>query len=194
MFDQLVDVVENASVWAYAAVALIAALDALLPIVPSETAVITAGVVAATGNLELALVVACAAVGAAIGDNTAYAIGRRYGSHVARRGRGLAAADKLAWAERRLAERGGELLVVARFVPGGRIAVTLTAGATRFRWRRFVVLDALAALLWATYAALLGYFGGELFKEHPWRGLGLALAIALSSVVVVEVVRRLRRR
>jgi membrane protein DedA with SNARE-associated domain len=193
VFDQLVDVVENASAWAYAVTALFAAADALVPLVPSETAVITAGVVAATGNLQIGLVIVCAAVGAAIGDNTAYVVGRRYGNRVARRGRVLAAADKLAWAERRLTERGAELLVVARFVPGGRTAVTLTAGATRFRRRRFVAFDALAALLWATYAAALGYFGGELFEQHPWRGLALALALALSGVLVVEIVRRLRR-
>ncbi len=195
MFQQLVDVVSNASAWAYAAILLVAAFDALLPIVPSETAVITAGVVAAAGELAIGLVVVGAAVGAATGDNAAYGLGRRYGNHLTRRGgRALVSPDRLAWAERQLAIRGSELLVVARFVPGGRTAVTLTAGAVRFRWRRFLLLDAAAATLWGTYAAALGYFGGAAFKENPWRGLVLALSVAFLAALVVEIVRRLRRR
>jgi membrane protein DedA with SNARE-associated domain len=190
MFDQLVDLVSNASAWAYAAILLVAAFDALLPIVPSETAVITAGVVAAAGELAIGLVVVCAAVGAAAGDNTGYVLGRRYGRHVKR----LASSKRLAWAERQLATRGSELLVVARFVPGGRTAVTLTAGAVRFRWRRFALLDAAAAALWAGYAAALGYFGGVAFRESPWRGLLLALSVALVAALAVEIVRRARRR
>ena len=174
---------------------MVAAFDALLPIVPSETAVITAGVVAATGKLAIAPIVVCAAVGAAVGDNAAYGLGRRYGNHLTgRRGRALVSPKRLAWAERQLAIRGGPLLLVARFVPGGRTAVTLTAGAVGYRWRRFLLFDAAAAALWAGYAAALGYFGGAVFEENPWYGLVLALSAAFVAATVVEVVRRLRRR
>src|SRR5438046_10414593 len=75
VFNQFTDYVANASGWAYAAVFLLALLDAILPVVPSETAVITAGVVAAGGRLSLALVVVSAAVGAVAGDNIAYLVG-----------------------------------------------------------------------------------------------------------------------
>jgi membrane-associated protein len=84
--------------------------------------------------------------------------------------------------------------VVARFVPGGRTATTFTAGAVHLPWPRFAVADAAGAILWAVYAAGLGYLGGETFERRPLHallfGLGAALLIALS----VEVVRRLRRR
>ena len=195
MFEQLIDLVSNASAWAYAAIFLVAAFDALLPIVPSETAVITAGVVASTGELAIGLVIVCAAVGAAAGDNAAYALGRRYGNHLTRRsGRSLVSPKRLAWAEQQLQTRGTQLLIVGRFVPGGRTAVTLTAGTVRIPWRRFLLLDAAAATLWASYAAALGYFGGAAFQENPWRGLVLALAVASAAALVVEVVRRIRRR
>jgi membrane-associated protein len=98
----------------------------------------------------------------------------------------------LAWAERRLG--GGELIAVGRFIPGGRTAVTLTAGSLHFPWPRFLVLDAAAGLGWALYAALLGFFGGEAFEHAPWKGLALALGVALALVAVVELVRLLRRR
>ena len=195
MSDTFTQAVADASGWAYAVLFLVAYLDALIPIVPSETAVITAGVVAAAGDLSLALIVPAAALGAFLGDNTAYLIGRRFGERVTRRffsgekGRG-----RIKWAERQLSERGGELIVVARFIPGGRTAVTLSAGTLEYPWLRFVLFDAVAAIVWASYAALLGYFGGHAFEESPWKGLALALAIAFAIGGAVELVRWLRRR
>src|SRR5437764_9787730 len=85
VFNQFTHYVANASGWAYAVVSLLALLDAILPVVPSETAVITGGVVAASGRLSLPLLVAFATVGAMAGDNAAYLIGRRLGSAVTNR-------------------------------------------------------------------------------------------------------------
>ena len=196
MFNELSDVVAQASTWAYIVLALVAMLDAILPIVPSETAVITAGVLASTGDLVLPLVIGCAAAGAFLGDNAVYLLGRRFGDRARRRflagPRGAASYD---WARRQLAMRGGELIVVGRFIPGGRTAVSLTAGATGFAWPRFIRCDVLAAFIWAAYAALLGYFGGKSFEHSPWKGLLLALAVALAVTVGGEAVRaHLRRR
>jgi membrane-associated protein len=188
--------VSEASGWAYAIILVLAFLDALVPVVPSETAVITGGVVAAAGDLSLPLVILVAAAGAFAGDNTAYFVGRRYGSRIAERFfRSDKARGRMDWAEGQLRERGGELIVVARFIPAGRTAVTLSAGTLRFRWRRFVVFDALAATFWAVYAALVGYLGGKTFEDAPWKGLVLALAIAFTVAGTIELVRwALRRR
>ena len=76
MFNQFTHLVAAASGWAYPVVFAFAFLDAMLPVVPSETAVITARVVTATGHLSLPLILAAAACGAFTGDNTAYGIGR----------------------------------------------------------------------------------------------------------------------
>ena len=100
----------------------------------------------------------------------------------------------LRWAERELDARGGELIVVARFIPGGRTLVTLAAGSLGFPWRRFVAFDALAGCSWALYAALLGYFGGKVFEEQPWKGLVAALLIAFAIAGGIELTRRLRKR
>lgn len=196
MFDQFTDLVAQASGWAYVIVLLFAVIDALLPIVPSETAVITAGVVAASGDLFLPLVIAAAAIGAFLGDNLAYGLGRRYGSRA--RDRFFHADNarrRIDWAKRQLDNRGGELIAVARFIPGGRTAVTLTAGLTHFPWRRFAVFDAGAAVVWAGYAALLGHFGGRAFEHQPWKGLMLALGVAFTVSAATEAARwALRRR
>ena len=82
--------------------------------------------------------------------------------------------------------------MVGRFIPGGRTAVALSSGTLNYPWRRFVMFDAAAALIWATYSALLGYYGGKTF-EGPW-GLVLALVIAFSVAGGIELVRWLLRR
>ena len=195
MFQHFTDLVSNASGWAYAIVFLLAFLDALVPIVPSETAVITAGVVASAGDLSLPAIILFAACGAFLGDNTAYLIGRRFGHRaVVRFFRGETAQRRIEWAGTQLDERGGEIIAVGRFIPGGRTAVTLSAGTLGYPWRRFVLFDALAAVIWATYASLLGYFGGRAFEHAPWKGLLLALATGVAVAGLIELVRWVLRR
>jgi len=187
VFSHFTHLVADASGWAYGIVLLLAFLDAVFPVVPSETAVITAGVVAASGDLFLPLVIVLAAAGAFLGDNTAYWIGRRFGSWVVKRFfSGQKAKKRLDWAERQIRERGGVLIVVGRFVPGGRTAITLSAGLLHYSWPRFIGLDAVAASIWAVYAALLGYFGGRAFEHEAWKGLLLALGIGFAMAGAIE--------
>ena len=64
-----------------------------------------------------------------------------------------------------------------------------------YRWRRFLAFDAMAALVWALYAALLGYFGGRTFEHAAWKGLLLALGVGFAVGGVAEIVRcALRQR
>ena len=72
--------------------------------------------------------------------------------------------------------------------------VTLSAGLLRFPWRRFFVFDTVAALVWALYAAFLGYFGGRAFENAAWKGLLLALGTGFAVGGLVEVVRWLLHR
>ncbi|HEX5189855.1 MAG TPA: DedA family protein [Streptosporangiaceae bacterium] len=196
MFNEFLRLVQDASGWAYAIVLALALLDALLPIVPSEASVITAGVVASTGGMILPLVIVAAALGAFLGDNTAYYLGYRFGPKARQRFfRGKKSQRTFDWAERQLQMRGGELIAVARFIPGGRTAVTLSAGTLHYPWRRFVVFDVIAAVIWGSYAALLGYFGGQAFEGAAWKGLLVALLTGCALTGVIEVVRwYLRRR
>jgi membrane-associated protein len=195
LFQQFTELVSNASGWAYAVVLLLALLDAIVPVVPSETAVITAGVVAAAGDLQLGLVIAAAAVGAFLGDNLAYLIGNRFGRRVAERFfHGEKAQKRIEWAEHQLDTRGGEVIAVSRFIPGGRTAVTLSAGTLGYPWRRFAMFDAMAAVGWALYASLLGYFGGRAFEDAPWKGLLIALGTGFAIAGLVELVRWARKR
>src|ERR1051325_111907 len=180
--------------WSYAVILGSAALDAHVPVVPSETLAITGGVLAGLGELHLGTVIASAAVGAFVGDASAYLLGRAVGSPARDRlFRGRRAKRVLDWAEKQLDERGAYLILIARFVPGGRTATTLTAGTVRFRAVVFFPVAAVAAVAWALYAVLLGYYGGRVFEERPLLALGVALGIAFAVTAVVELVRKLRR-
>ena len=193
MLDTFTDFVSG-SPWTYAYLFAVSAIDAFFPLVPSETSVIAAGVIAANGGLFLPFVILFAASGAIVGDNISYLIGRTYGHRIAERFFSGERRKRLEQAERGLAERGGYLILVARFIPGGRTAVTLAAGTLEFPWRRFIAWDVAAGLIWGSYAASLGYFGGRTFEESPLTGLALAFGIAVGVPVAVEVVRWIRQR
>jgi membrane protein DedA with SNARE-associated domain len=134
-------------------------------------------------------------VGAFVGDNTSYALGRYAGEPMRRRFfAGEKSTRALGWAKGQLDERGGVIIVVSRFIPGGRTATTFTCGLTRFEWRRFAVFSAIAAVIWSLYASLLGYFGGRAFEDRPILAVIVALGIAFAITALVEGIRKLRKR
>ena len=193
MFDSLTEHVSG-SPWTYVFLFVISALDVIIPLVPSETSVILAGVLASTGDLILVLVILFAAAGAIVGDNLSYWIGRKVGHRIVDRFFKGERRKQVDWAHRQVEQRGGYLIVIGRFIPGGRTAVTLSCGMLEMPWRRFFAFDVLAGLIWGTYAALLGYLGGTTFEEEPLKGFLLAFAVALLVGGVIEAVRWYRRR
>lgn len=191
--DWIVSLV-SASPWTYAAILVVAALDVLVPIVPSETTVISAGVLAGAGDLQVGFVIAAGAAGAYAGDSGAYWLGRRFGHRLEPRlFRGARAVRRREWAERMLELHGAQLILGARFVPGGRTAATVSAGLLRMRWVRFAALAGIAGVTWASYAALVGYLGGRAFEDPLW-GLISGFVVATGIFLLVEAGRRLRNR
>lgn len=195
LFDQFVQWVSG-EWWSYLVVFAVSTIDAFFPLVPSESVVITAGVVSSAGDMNLALVIACASVGAILGDNISYGLGSWLGEHTVKRVfKGEKSRHAFEWAERQLETRGFYLIIVARFIPGGRTAVTFSSGYVHaMRWRRFIVADVIAGTIWGSYAALLGFVGGKQFEEAPWKGLVLAFVVAVGFAGLVELVRWLRDR
>ena len=135
-----------------------------------------------------------AALGAFAGDNTSYASGRWLGRPVQQRlFAGEKAQRRVDRAQRFLKDRGSYVLIVARFIPGGRTATTFTAGLVKLSWpRRFAPYIAVAAVLWAAYAVLVGYIGGRMFRNQPIYALLLAFGIAFGLTIAFELVRRAR--
>ena len=181
--------------WFYGLIFAIAFLDAILPIVPSETAVILGGIAAGQGSLWLPLVILFAAVGAALGDNTAYEIGKRAAKRIERWASAKRQREaKLDWAKTQLKKRSGSLLLTARFIPGGRTMITVTSGITHQPRKRFISFVGLAAAIWAAYGAVLGFVFGDRFKDDHTKALLLAFGCAIGVTLLIEVIRHVRNR
>jgi membrane-associated protein len=193
VFESLTEFVSG-SPWTYAFLFVVCAVDAIFPLVPSETSVILAGVLASTGDLNLVLVILFSAGGAIAGDNVSYWIGRKVGHRFVNRFFRGERRKQVDWAHRQVEQRGGYLIIIGRFIPGGRIVVTLSCGMLEMPWRRFIAFDVVAGLVWGTYAAMLGYVGGRTFEESPLKGFLLAFAVALAVAGLIEGFRWLRRR
>lgn len=185
---------ENAiagEVWTYPAIVTAVAVDSLLPVAPGETVMLTGGVLAASGDLSLVLVILAGTVGGFVGDNASYGLGASLGRRVERRFFSSAGARRrVEWARRQLHERGAVIILAARFIPGGRTATTFSAGTLEVPWRRFAVIDAVAASLWATYMGLLGYLGGSTFEDELWKPLLAAGVVAVAVASIAELIRR----
>jgi len=183
----------TASPWFLPLVFLIALADAVFPLVPSETAVIVGGVAAGFGEISVWAVIVAAALGAIAGDSLAYQLGQRTGDFLRRRSpdRSL---RRFGWAQRALQNRAGVFIVSARFIPGGRTAVTFASGVTRMRLSRFTGFVVLAGIVWATYATLLGFVFGRRFQEDHTQAFLFAFGSALVLVALAELIRWLLSR
>ncbi len=180
-----------AAPWVLGVVLLIAVGDALVPPIPSEGVVVALAAVAVAGHgPNLALLVLAAAAGAFLGDTLTFLVGRRHGP---RRMAGVTsprARRLLDRASDTLERRGALVVLTARYVPLGRVAVNLTAGATGFAPRRFAGLAALAAATWAVWSVAVGALAGHWLDGNPLLGSAAGIALALGLGLVVDRVAR----
>ena len=189
IIDQINVLIEHSAAqwWVIPLVSLFCLIDGFFLFLPSETAIVAlASISARTGSPNIWLLILGASIGAMIGDNIAYVMGRKLGTtrfHWMRRPRG---AKAFAWASRELEKRGAMLIFTARYIPVGRIAVNFTAGATHFPWRRFVVLDGIAVVTWAGYSVAVGTFAGRWVHDNPLLGVGIAIAFAIVIGFLVD--------
>ncbi len=166
--------------WALPLIAAVVLLDAFLVVVPGETAVTAAGALSvAHGAPYLPAVIAVAAAAAFAGDACCYAVGRRVGTTRWRWMRHRRVAGAFAWAGDRLRRRIATTVFVARFIPFARLAVNLTAGATRVPAPRFLAVAAGAALAWSAYQAVVGAIVAAIVPGGP------VVAVVVSIVVAV---------
>lgn len=185
-----------ASPWLFVVLLAVTIVDGFFPPVPSETVLVAAAaVLASTGDLWALLPLGLvAALGATIGDNIAFALGRRLGTTRWAWMRRPGIARAFAQAERALANRSAALILGARYIPVGRVAVNMSAGALRFPWRRFVPLSIVAGISWSALSLAIGLLAGSWVRHQPLVSAGIGIAVALIIGLVIDRVTALRRR
>lgn len=184
-----------ASPWLYLVLFAVTVIDGFFPPVPSETVLVAAAAVAAsTGDGNLLLLGAVAAIGAAIGDNIAFLIGRRLGTTRFAWMRRPRVAAAFAYAQLALDRRSATLILGARYIPVGRVAVNMSAGALGFAWRRFLPLSLIAGLSWSVFSIAIGLLAGAWIEDQPLLSAGIAIALALVIGVIIDRIAALRRR
>lgn len=157
-------------------------------LVPGETALITASVLASQGKLQIEAVIALAAAAAIVGDNVGYVIGRKGGRWVLERpGRLYGQRQEVLRVGEPFFERHGPKAVFfGRFILGLRVWASWLAGTTRMHWRSFVLWNALGGITWAIAVGLIAYFlghsAGNAVKNFGLFGLVAAVAAIVSAL------------
>ncbi|MFI7541101.1 DedA family protein [Actinoplanes sp. NPDC049599] len=183
--------------WAYLALFGFLTVDAMVPVVPIQAIMITCGALTVYGNLSLPLVIAVGALGMFTGDSIAFVLGRTAGNVGGHWLSGRLSALRQRFAPRhehmdksktrRAAERftrglrkpGPLVLLLCRFVPGGRMAAGYHAGRSGYPIKLFVIYDGAAALGWASYGGLVGHVGGTAVTQSAWRLFAIAACAAV---------------
>jgi membrane-associated protein len=188
-----------APAWAYLALFGFLAIDAMVPVVPIQAIMITSGALTIYGNLNLPLVIVIGALGMFAGDLIALMLGRSSAGRIGRgwlNGRLCSLRTKIGPKDdhprtesrtKRAAERftrglrrpGPLVLLLCRFVPGGRMAAGFHAGRTGYPTKKFILYDGLAAVAWALYGGLVGHVGGTAITQSAWRLFAIAATAAI---------------
>jgi membrane protein DedA with SNARE-associated domain len=166
--------------------------------VPGETMLLAGAALSRSGSLDLGWVIAAAVVGATLGDNLGFFIGRRGGRALVERYGSLLgmSGPRLADFDRFFDRHGAKTVFFARFVTGLRVVGALLAGASRLSWSRFLVFNALGAVVWATTFGVVGYaLGYSWHTLEQWIGRsGLILLVLVGALGALAVLRARWRR
>lgn len=180
------DVDQLVQTWGYLAVGLIVGLESLGVPLPGETTLLAAAILAGAGHqLHIVPLIGSAAVGAILGDNIGYWIGRELGFPLLMRyGRRLGISDADIKVGRYVFQRhGGKVVFFGRFVALLRVLAALLAGINHLAWPSFLWFNASGAVVWASVYGTIGYtLGNSAHDLSSWMSL-LGVAAALVAIV-----------
>lgn len=179
------------TVWIFFFLWLFILLDGIFPIFPSESLVI--GLVAlsiSTGEPNLWIVAGVAVLGAMAGDLTAYHLGRKIRSRQWKVLQGPRLERMLNWASEMIIQRPAPVIISARYIPVGRVAVNFMAGRMAYPRRAFLFFVTIAAITWSAYSTLIGVGAGAWFDGHPILAVPVGVAGGMGMGILVDVILR----
>jgi membrane protein DedA with SNARE-associated domain len=192
------DITALLQTYGYWAVLLLVAVESMGVPVPGETTLIAASVYAGTTHrLEIALVILAAALGAVVGDNLGYLIGREGGQRLLHRyGRYVRLNECRLLIGRYLFEQhGGKVVFFGRFVGVLRMWAAFLAGANGMPWKRFLAFNAMGGILWAGLVGMLAYgLGAAVLQVGGIIGIVTGIAGMLHMTALALNAHRAERR
>lgn len=160
----------------------------LMPFLPGDSLLFTAGLFARLGYLDIYTLVGLLFVAAVLGDNTNYWIGRKIGLKALQikiKGKNIVKPEYLDKTHLFYEKHGPKAIIMARFVPIVRTFAPFVAGIAEMNYRKFLSFDILGGIIWIGSLTFAGYFLGEI----PWIRKNIELValgiIALSLLPVV---------
>ena len=185
--------------WGYWVVLVAVMIETMGVPFPGETTLVAAAIYAGTGRpLSIELVIIAAAVGAILGDNFGYAVGRFGGYPLARRVLQVFRVNEsvLSGAQTYFARHGDKTVFIGRFFAILRVTVAFLAGVNHMPWRRFLVWNAFGGIAWATLYGLLGYILGRNLPllDTVLHIIGIGGTILVTAVIVGAVIFWIIRR
>jgi len=170
--------------------------------IPEDLSLVAGGIIAGLGHADLRLMILVGLTGVLVGDAIVFLVGHHLGLR-ARRLRWVARVltpRRYARVQARFDRHGNRMLFFARFLPGLRTAVFLSAGMThRVSFWRFLAFDGLAALISVPCWVWIGWFGAErrdwlLDAVHHGHGVVVAIAVVVIALVAWALWRGARKR
>lgn len=185
----LVEMVEQYGAWIYAILFAIIFSETgfvVTPFLPGDSLLFVAGAVAATGGMNVHLLVALLIVAAVLGNSVNYAVGRWLGRHfLTRRGSRWLNPAHLEKAHAFYERHGGKAVVISRFLPIVRTYIPFVAGMAAMEPVRYTAFNVGGAVLWVGSLCYAGYFFGNI----PWiRGNLTAIIVGIIVVSLLPLV------
>lgn len=190
MIDSLIQFLEQLMTMPifYPLLGLLITVDALCPLVPSETVLNLAGAFSASqGVPDVKWVIGAAMIGALIGDNLCFMLGGRLIHFVNRLDPDSNAGRAIEWVRDNMNQHGPVTIIVARFIPWARWVATILLGSVRFSWFKFFLYDTIGVVLWVFIGVGVGYLGGTILSDFPL--LAMIVGVILGSLVGLGIQR-----
>ncbi len=159
----------------------------IMPFLPGDSLLFTAGLFARLGYLNMAFLVSLLFIAAVLGDNTNYWVGRKIGLKALKikfKGKNLVKEEYLTKTHSFYEKYGTKTIIMARFVPIVRTFAPFVAGIAEMKYKKFLSFDILGGGIWIFSLTFAGYFLGEI----PWirKNIELvALGIIFISVIPI---------